>query len=148
MVLTNDKQFQMRVSADFLSMIDNWRRSQPDIPGRAEAVRRLVESGIGGQAAPIIPSDEKGLEQLFREFLNAGGKERLESWGYCDGGPKTVDEAIETEFRPTDRRGKPCAPQDGFGQLQHSARSLLSLIEDEKDAPAVALRNLLNRLTT
>lgn len=42
----NDKQFQMRVSDEFLKLIDDWRRSQPDLPARAEAIRRLVELGL------------------------------------------------------------------------------------------------------
>jgi hypothetical protein len=42
----NDRQFQMRVSEEFLAKIDEWRRVQPDLPGRAEAIRRLVEIAI------------------------------------------------------------------------------------------------------
>ncbi|MCG5241404.1 hypothetical protein ACIU1J_27695 [Azospirillum doebereinerae] len=38
--------FQMRVSPEFLEQIDEWRRRQPDIPSRAEALRRLAERGI------------------------------------------------------------------------------------------------------
>jgi hypothetical protein len=47
MPLLNDKQFQMRISEEFLAQIDEWRRAQPDIPGRAEAIRRLVEIALG-----------------------------------------------------------------------------------------------------
>jgi metal-responsive CopG/Arc/MetJ family transcriptional regulator len=46
MALENDKQFQMRVSAEFLQKIDDWRRGQTDIPGRSEAIRRLVEQAL------------------------------------------------------------------------------------------------------
>lgn len=42
----NDKQFQMRVSEEFLRRLDDWRRAQPDIPSRAEAIRLLVEHGF------------------------------------------------------------------------------------------------------
>jgi hypothetical protein len=39
--------FQFRTSSDFLKLLDDWRRKQePDIPSRAEAIRRLVEAGI------------------------------------------------------------------------------------------------------
>jgi hypothetical protein len=31
---------------DQLEQIDHWRRGQSDIPGRAEAIRRLVEIGL------------------------------------------------------------------------------------------------------
>jgi hypothetical protein len=33
----------MRVSEDFLRTVDDWRRSQIDLPSRAEAIRRMVE---------------------------------------------------------------------------------------------------------
>ena len=38
-----DRPFQMRVSEDFLRVVDEWRRRQKDLPSRAEAIRRLVE---------------------------------------------------------------------------------------------------------
>jgi hypothetical protein len=36
----------MRVSEQFLRTVDDWRRSQTDLPSRAEAIRRLVELAI------------------------------------------------------------------------------------------------------
>jgi hypothetical protein len=59
MPLLNDKQFQMRISEEFLARIDEWRRAQPDIPGRAEAIRRLVEIALGDKSktkASAVPS--------------------------------------------------------------------------------------------
>lgn len=38
--------FQMRVSPGWLAKIDEWRRQQPDLPPRAEAIRRLVEMAL------------------------------------------------------------------------------------------------------
>jgi len=38
--------FQMRVSPAWLATLDEWRRHQPGIPSRAEAIRRLVEKGL------------------------------------------------------------------------------------------------------
>lgn len=46
MVQQLDRSFQMRVSDDWLELIDRWRRTQPEIPSRAEAIRRLVELGL------------------------------------------------------------------------------------------------------
>jgi hypothetical protein len=40
------ERFQMRASPTFLRLIDEWRRKQPDLPSRAEAIRRLVELGL------------------------------------------------------------------------------------------------------
>jgi hypothetical protein len=39
----------MRASEEFLRSIDDWRRHQPDLPSRAEAIRRLVEAGLKTQ---------------------------------------------------------------------------------------------------
>jgi hypothetical protein len=40
------ERFQMRVSPSFLRLVDDWRRKEPDVPSRAEAIRRLVELGV------------------------------------------------------------------------------------------------------
>lgn len=34
------------MSAKDVEAIDAWRREQPDLPSRAEAIRRLVERGL------------------------------------------------------------------------------------------------------
>jgi metal-responsive CopG/Arc/MetJ family transcriptional regulator len=48
---TNDadgqsERLQMRVSRRFIRAVDDWRRHQPDIPSRSEAIRRLVEKSL------------------------------------------------------------------------------------------------------
>ena len=52
MALTHDKLLQMRVSEEFLRLVDDWRRQQPDIPSRSEAIRRLVEIAIAAPSKP------------------------------------------------------------------------------------------------
>jgi hypothetical protein len=44
----------MRVSEQFLRMVDDWRRTQVDLPSRAEAIRRLVEMGVKGSKKPNV----------------------------------------------------------------------------------------------
>jgi hypothetical protein len=39
-------QIGVRVDPGFLKLIDDWRRKQDDLPGRPEAIRRLVELGL------------------------------------------------------------------------------------------------------
>jgi hypothetical protein len=39
-------QVQIRVSLEFLSKLDEWRRSQPDLPSRTEAVWRICEEAL------------------------------------------------------------------------------------------------------
>jgi hypothetical protein len=36
----------MRFTVDQLAAVDAWRREQPDLPSRSEAIRRLVERGL------------------------------------------------------------------------------------------------------
>ena len=43
---TTGKLVGTRFQTDLLEAIDQWRRVQPDLPTRPEAVRRLVERGI------------------------------------------------------------------------------------------------------
>jgi len=40
------ERLQMRVSKDFIRIVDAWRRKQEDLPNRSEAIRRLVELGL------------------------------------------------------------------------------------------------------
>jgi hypothetical protein len=36
----------VRVQPEMAKELDNWRRKEPDLPGRPEAIRRLVELGL------------------------------------------------------------------------------------------------------
>jgi len=42
----------MRVTAEFLNAVDDWRNKQPDSPSRAEAIRRLVETSLAAARKP------------------------------------------------------------------------------------------------
>jgi hypothetical protein len=46
MARTQDRPLQMRVNDEFIRTIDGWRRKQPDLPSRTEAIRRLVEMAL------------------------------------------------------------------------------------------------------
>ena len=46
--------FKARVSPEWLAILDAWRRLQPDLPSRAEAVRRLVATGLEVAPKPLI----------------------------------------------------------------------------------------------
>jgi len=54
------ERFEMRVPTSFLAAIDQWRRKQPDLPARAEAIRRLVELGLAG-SRPMRPRSPKAV---------------------------------------------------------------------------------------
>jgi hypothetical protein len=40
------KRLQLIAPVDWLKRIDAWRRHQPNLPSRSEAIRRLVEIGL------------------------------------------------------------------------------------------------------
>jgi uncharacterized protein len=40
------ERFEMRLDIETIESIDEWRRKEPDLPSRAEAIRRLVQLGL------------------------------------------------------------------------------------------------------
>ena len=42
----DSEAINVRMTVDSLSKLDDWRRKQEDLPGRPEAIRRLVELGL------------------------------------------------------------------------------------------------------
>lgn len=49
------ERFEMRLTKALIEQIDEWRRQQPDLPPRAEAIRRLIELGLQDWAASLPP---------------------------------------------------------------------------------------------
>jgi len=39
----------VRMASEALQVLDDWRRRQDDLPGRPEAIRRLVELALKGK---------------------------------------------------------------------------------------------------
>jgi hypothetical protein len=44
-----DLRIPVMMAATDVAAIDEWRRKQPDLPSRSEAIRRLVELGLKGK---------------------------------------------------------------------------------------------------
>jgi metal-responsive CopG/Arc/MetJ family transcriptional regulator len=44
-------RLHVKVPRDLLRILDGWRRKQPDLPSRSEAIRRLVASGAAVRVA-------------------------------------------------------------------------------------------------
>jgi hypothetical protein len=47
-----DQRLQLVMSKSQVHTIDEWRRQQPELPSRSEAIRRLIEAGLSLQPAP------------------------------------------------------------------------------------------------
>ena len=46
-----DQRIQLVASKQFNELVDAWRRTQPDLPSRSEAIRRLVQIGLEHEEA-------------------------------------------------------------------------------------------------
>ncbi len=56
------ERFEMRMDRETLENVDTWRADQPDLPSRAEAVRRLVDAGLArSQKGAVRISDGEKL---------------------------------------------------------------------------------------
>ncbi len=48
------ERFEMRLDESILTRVDHWRSQQGDLPARAEAMRRLVETGLARSLPEVI----------------------------------------------------------------------------------------------
>lgn len=66
------ERFEMRLDPATVERIDAWRENHGDRPSRAEAIRRLIEIGMGqpDQRLPILPTNpEKLMLWMLAEIL-------------------------------------------------------------------------------
>lgn len=60
------ERFEMRLDPRAIEKVDAWRRRQPDLPSRAEAVRRLMGTGLStSESNPLKFSDGEKLIMLM-----------------------------------------------------------------------------------
>jgi hypothetical protein len=57
-----DQRLQLVISKSQISTIDEWRRHQPDLPSRSEAIRRLIEAGLTAKPATDDSGTPDGSE--------------------------------------------------------------------------------------
>jgi uncharacterized protein YfbU (UPF0304 family) len=99
------ERFEMRLGPSVLEGLDSWRARQEDLPSRSEAVRRLVEAGLGvnDKKRITLGSGEKlilmmlcqlfrhlnvksdfgpGIDPAFVEEVIYGGHHWALDWGY------------------------------------------------------------------
>lgn len=66
------ERFEMRIDSDLLERLDQWRQGEDDTPSRAEAVRRLIESGLAHDnkgRAPHLSDGEKLIAMMLAELI-------------------------------------------------------------------------------
>ena len=55
------ERFEMRLEPATLKRVDEWRATQPELPSRAEAIRRLINSGLSKDERRFRPSSGEKL---------------------------------------------------------------------------------------
>lgn len=53
------KPLQFYASDDFIASLDRWRAQQQDVPGRSEAIRRIVERFISIDRAVTVEKKKR-----------------------------------------------------------------------------------------
>ena len=94
------ERFEMRLDLDTLRRLDDWRADQPDLPSRAAAIRRLVESGLSVDEQRFRPSSgerliiamlcdlhqhlhvDAGIDPTLVEKASTGGHHWALEWEY------------------------------------------------------------------
>lgn len=51
--VAQSERIHFAIDPDLVRAIDEWRRAEHDLPGRSEAVRRLVELGLTVKRKPV-----------------------------------------------------------------------------------------------
>ena len=68
----------MRIDSELLDRLDNWRNKADDTPSRAEAVRRLIESGLAHDSmgpSPHLSDGEKIIALMLTDLIKGLGVE-------------------------------------------------------------------------
>lgn len=66
------ERFEMRIDSELLDRLDVWRAGEDDTPSRAEAVRRLMESGLAHDnkgRAPHLSDGEKLIALMLADVI-------------------------------------------------------------------------------
>jgi hypothetical protein len=60
-----DQRVQLVASKAQIRAVDEWRRRQPDLPSRSEAIRRLIEEGLKAELSNT-PKQERSSKSQCR----------------------------------------------------------------------------------
>jgi len=119
------KPIGLRLYPELERRIDAWLAARPDPkPSRPEAIRQLVEVGLG---APTQPS----FSELLRAYFEAA-PERLGPWGADEGTSPAEHVGTLLDAKGSD-----------FKAVRREAARLAELLEDEEGLAAARLRGFL-----
>ena len=66
------ERFEMRLDPQMVQRVDDWRMEQPDMPSRAEAMRRLADTGLAvlGDGSIKVSHGETLILAMLRELYD------------------------------------------------------------------------------
>ena len=103
---TRSTRFEMRLTPEKWVEIDEWRRRQPDLPSRTEAIRRLIDAALDDQ--PPLRKAQRGRSMLlsykYRLFPARAQAETLDGMlgALCD----LYNAALQQRIEAYQRSGK------------------------------------------
>jgi hypothetical protein len=124
------ERFELRLDSEILDKIDGWRSDQRDVPSRSEAVRRLVNAGLGR-------TEHTQLFHVTRftvlcAAMTPGPKERIsDAYAYA------WQAGVYPEFNDTVRLHRPFAEQ--FDVPRDMVKELAKFLDDrwlKKEVPS------------
>lgn len=119
------ERFEMRADRDFLKLVDDWRRAQPDIPPRAEAIRRIVIRALSS-------GDDPTLSALLKDWFSAN-HHRIGEFGM--------------EAGVTPEKATTIILEDGARQSPViGAKAIIDIFDAEPDSIAKQIVALLSRV--
>jgi hypothetical protein len=129
----------VRMQPDELAAIDSYRRDQPGVPSRPEAMRRLCIQALDPRAGNSAARLPRPLREIVREFFDADPT-RVRSFlrGRDEG--LSPGEAVELSFSPED--------DTSFSILQRAARDVLEAYRRFAKAGDPAAREICARMHT
>jgi hypothetical protein len=127
----------VRMQPDELAAIDSYRRDQPGVPSRPEAIRRLCILALNPLAGASAAPAPRPLREIVQEFFEADPSRTGSFLRGCDEGVTPLD-AAEISFCPED--------DTTFAILQRAARDVFETYRRFAAAGDPAARELCARM--
>ena len=135
----------VRLERATLESLDAWRKDQPDLPTRPEAIRRILAGSANVSAASAQPHDETSGNRTLRDLFSRMVETNSESAKYLGYDEKmAVEEVVKHEF--ADSYGRTDETLGYIGRLaQETLRRYQTFEGQEAEELRKRLLSLANR---
>ncbi|WP_109095296.1 YfbU family protein [Azospirillum sp. TSH64] len=141
-MVTKSERFELRLDQSLLERVDAWRETQIENLSRAEAMRRLIETGLGlnRSAGEGISEGERAILAVLLDFPAA--KERIRSimeegqyWALSSAVPQAFTKPKEPKISKevSDILGMWSKIESSYGQLRHGTQNKIRSMMASED---------------